>query len=361
MEKENQVLNELIENAHFVQWVKTPDEASQAYWQNWMGQNPDKKQVLEEARQLILLLEFKVDQPTATEFETVKAAIKSRIHALPDQPDEAKEEVFDFGRANVRTIRPFWRRYYPVAATLTLAMMLTALYLWMMPSTEQVVHQTGFGKTRSIVLPDQSVVTLNANSKLTYSLPWKENQPREVWIEGEGFFQIRKKVVSGSSKARTYGKFIVHSGVVDVQVLGTQFNVHNRPNRVNVVLTSGKVELIYAQQAKPAVKMSPGERVEIAVAGKQVNLQRQKVDTHQFTAWRNHKLIFEDTPVAEVAQTIEDYFGIPVQCEDTLLANKTFTGSVPSSNLKVLLTVLSESFDIEITQQNNLIMMKSKH
>jgi ferric-dicitrate binding protein FerR (iron transport regulator) len=298
-----------------------------------------------------------VDSPTQEEFEAVKNGIKARMHTQAESPSVAPlpiraNEDIPAGKVS------FWRRYYPVAATLALALLMSALYFWLVPATEEVVYQTEFGKTRTVVLPDHSVVTLNANSTLKFTSPWKENQPREVWVSGEAFFQVRKKLIRTGRAVQSYGKFIVHSGPVDVQVLGTQFNVHNRPGRVNVVLTSGKVELRETDQDQPGVLMSPGELVEVSGKG-QFNVRR-KVDTHRFTAWRNHQLIFDETPIAEVAQTIEDYFGIPVKCEDSLLAGKKFTGAVPSGNLKVLLTVLSESFDLEITQQNNVIMIKSK-
>src|SRR5690606_15777064 len=94
---------------------------------------------------------------------------------------------------------------------------------------------TGYGETRKINLPDGSLVVLNANSELKYESNWQQAPMREVWLQGEAFFEVVKTTEEK--------QFIVHTGSLDVEVLGTQFNVHNRHQKVQVVLSSGKVKL----------------------------------------------------------------------------------------------------------------------
>ncbi len=72
--------------------------------------------------------------------------------------------------------------------------------------------------------------------QLTYDRRFPENPVREVWIRGEAFFRVASKK-SGGRKV----PFVVHTHELDVQVLGTAFNVANRRGRVDIALEHGSV------------------------------------------------------------------------------------------------------------------------
>jgi transmembrane sensor len=346
-------VKDFLNDPSFIQWVKRPDAASQAYWQAWLAQYPEKAYQIEEARQLALVLDFSVEVPTVEEALEVKKAIKARLrNEFSDPAGNSDEQPLG------KPISPF-KRYYLVAATLAGVVLCSVLYFWLFATEGQVVYHTSYGNTRTIVLPDQSLVILNANSTLHFNKPWTPDKPRVVWLSGEAFFEVRKKLSPETgTPSLPSSKFTVHTSTVDIQVLGTQFNVQNRSGRVQVLLTSGKVKLEMPAQSPTEVWMKPGELAE--VSGKEKAISRRTVDPDRYLAWRNHQLVFDETSVGDVARTIEDYYGVKVNCQDPLLATKRFTGSVPSNNLQVLLTVLAESFDLQITRKNNEIMMKSK-
>ncbi len=108
-----------------------------------------------------------------------------------------------------------------------------------------------------ILLPDSSWVILNAQSQLSYSATWKSNQYREVWLKGEGFFDIKKSPQSGR-------ELIVHTDDLSIRVLGTRFNVNSRSDKTDVVLKERNIQL--NQLNFPAIThseivMKPGEMV----------------------------------------------------------------------------------------------------
>jgi ferric-dicitrate binding protein FerR (iron transport regulator) len=107
-------------------------------------------------------------------------------------------------------------------------------------------------------------VLLNANSQLRTPARWPAGARREVWLEGEAFFQVTKKGAApggGTDGAR----FVVHTGQVDVAVLGTRFNVTNRRGQTTVTLNEGKVKLEEGD-LDGAVIMEPGELVRLGAA-----------------------------------------------------------------------------------------------
>ena len=118
-------------------------------------------------------------------------------------------------------------------------------YAWLAQSTSTYV--TRYGETQTILLPDSSTVLLNANSRLTLSTDWTDT--REVWLEGEAFFRVRKIKRITSPASAEHVKFIVRTDRLNVEVLGTEFNVRQRSEKTAVLLKSRTGS---SQSAKPA-------------------------------------------------------------------------------------------------------------
>jgi ferric-dicitrate binding protein FerR (iron transport regulator) len=212
--------------------------------------------------------------------------------------------------------------------------------------------RTAYGSIRRVVLPDRSVVTLNGNSALSYSPVWSDNQAREVWLEGEAFFAVTHQHRKGNAR------FLVHINGATVEVLGTQFNVSNRGTDVRVVLSQGRIKLSLAER-KENLYMLPGEVVEISGAGSKVN--RRKADPELYAAWRNGELIFNETPLGEIARIIESTYGRKVAFSQPDLSAYRISGTIPGDNLDMLLEALAVSSDLQIIQKSNTILIhKSK-
>lgn len=201
------------------------------------------------------------------------------------------------------------------------------------------------GMLRSVSLEDGSTVILNANSSVKVPRNFTDRKSREVWITGEAFFEVSKKKKL---------KFIVHTDHLDVKVLGTKFNVSNRHGKTEVMLAEGKVQLI-AKDQRP-LTMKPGEQVSISDA--QRGFQKHIVDPEKYSEWRRNKLVFKNTPLAEVAQIIHDYYDVDIIIDDTVLATRLFTGTLPNNDLEVILLALSTAYKIEIEHQEDRIILK---
>jgi transmembrane sensor len=81
--------------------------------------------------------------------------------------------------------------------------------------------QTEYGKLKQVLLPDSSSIVLNANSKIEYDKNWSKGKRREVWLEGEAFFDVRH-LNQDTTQVSTYDQFVVHTEDLDVEVLGKQ-------------------------------------------------------------------------------------------------------------------------------------------
>jgi ferric-dicitrate binding protein FerR (iron transport regulator) len=209
-------------------------------------------------------------------------------------------------------------------------------------------HTTSYGMTRNVLLPDGSEITLNANSTLKVPKELATAMVREVWLDGEAFFSIAKR----PGKIR----FVVHTTNLDVEVLGTKFNVNNRRGKTEVVLSEGKVKLVLRDDTSDPVIMKPGEYV--SLSGQDMAFQKKDVEPENFTAWQSNKLVFEDTPLKIVAEKIQDYYGVEVVITNQNVALKLLTGTLPNNDIGVVLRSLETSHNLKIQRDGNRITIE---
>lgn len=247
------------------------------------------------------------------------------------------------------------RKVAAVPATLGYRWWMAASILVLMSASFYLMNDSVFyktytsynGKIRSVTLDDGSQVTLNANSSIKVLRDLFSHEDREVWIKGEAFFEVTRK--------NDQQKFIVHTDNLDVEVLGTKFNVNNRRNKTEVMLAEGKVKLV-AKDIQPLI-MEPGEQV--SLSGAHERFEKQSVEPEKYEAWRNNMLVFENTPLSEVTQIIQDYYGVKMIVSDSLLGKRQFTGTLPNNDLDVILLALRTSYKINIDRRDDHIFLSN--
>ena len=196
--------------------------------------------------------------------------------------------------------------------------------------------KTGYGEIKSIILPDSSIVTLNANSSIRIPEEWTEATGRQVWLEGEAYFQVQKKPAS-------VAKFVVHARQLDVEVLGTKFDVNVRRQVAVVALEEGKVRLsvhvsdsAVLEKRAPFV-MRPGEVVMIDGAKAKINEEK---DVTNHSGWKQHEFHFDNTLLKDIADMIQDTYGYKMEVADTSMLQMAISGDVRIGNIDEMVKVL---------------------
>jgi ferric-dicitrate binding protein FerR (iron transport regulator) len=342
-------VQDFVMDDYFRKWVQNPDANTNAFWHSWLAEHPQKKPYIDEARQIVLHLSFQTD--------LLPEQSMNRIWQKLDTVYEEQKVSQHLSPVTIIKQAPakgLWNRWYAMAAVFTIVLLGSAIVYFLLKPTDTFITQTTqYGQTKTLYLPDSSTVTLNANSSLRFSDTWNSKQIREVWLEGEAYFHVLKK-----NNATGPSRFIVHTRQLQVEVLGTTFTVNNRHGNTKVVLNSGKVKLAGngPQLAEPLV-MQPGEYVEFSEKDKQ--LTRKLVNPSYYSSWTENKLIFNNTTLAEIAQLIEDNYGLKVYLKDKALAGRSFTATLPAGNMQTLLLALEESFQIKVTRQKNKVFLEN--
>ncbi|HEX8529915.1 MAG TPA: FecR domain-containing protein, partial [Cytophagales bacterium] len=172
----------LLDDA-FVQWARTPTPDGDAFWENWRRNHPERRWVLEEARGLVRGLGVSADPLPESSFRRMQAHLDG-VYATLEEPRQRPLQ-----RVDRRPSR--WLGW--AAAAVALVLLAAGAWYRIERPAGEAQYATGYGQTRTVTLPDGSRVLLNANSQLRTPARWPAGARREVWLEGEAFFQVTKK------------------------------------------------------------------------------------------------------------------------------------------------------------------------
>ena len=338
----NLSVEELIQDDFFIESTQAPDHTTEAFWSAFLLQHPHMTENVHAARSLVSNMKFTIELPAAGTRERLWNNILS----------ETKQE------AKVIKINGHRKWMWAAAAAVTGIMLISGYWLFTMKTGNPVIH-TQFAETKTLVLPDESIVTLNANSSLEYRNDWKEGEPREVWLKGEGFFEVKHLNKEGQP-VKDGERFIVHSGNMNVEVLGTSFNVSDRKSVTQVVLQTGKVRVDFDDKKTGSITMVPGELVKYDKQTRQV--LKETSDAERFIAWKKKEMVMDNTTVQEVINTIENTFGYKVEVKDKEILSRQLsgTGTISLENQQTLFKSLELILAVDITINDKTLLIKSK-
>lgn len=190
------------------------------------------------------------------------------------------------------------------------------------------------GEHISQVLPDGSVVNLNAESQLSYKpLIWFVN--RKVKMEGEAFFEVEK----GS-------KFIVKTKNGDIRVLGTKFNVFSRDDEFSVACINGRVEVTSGN----IIILEKGESVGLSGNGTLVTLPVSIIENA--VSWKDGVFYFTSVPLNKVLEEIMRQYDVEIEYIQN--SDYIYTGNFSKENtIDEVLEIVSLPFGLHPEKGRN--------
>jgi ferric-dicitrate binding protein FerR (iron transport regulator) len=275
-------------------------------------------------------------QLTEAEYQQLTSSLQEK--SFRDQYEQAKQlwcrnpEMDETGKKNwtrlqfrinsagipVRDTAPvhrFWVKVASVAAILIAGLVgggiLANYFAEITKPSEQLVFETPRGEKSLVKLPDGSQVWLNASSRLVYHTFSKKQ--REVELVGEAFFQVTKNASA---------PFLVRSGELEVEVLGTAFNVmaYEEFGRKEITLVSGKVQVNMGERQ---VILKPGQAFDL----KDNKTAIREVNASLATGWVDNKFIFQNIPFSELIKRLENWYDVDIEIDRQQIEDVNFTGT----------------------------------
>jgi len=199
----------------------------------------------------------------------------------------------------------------------------------------------------TFTLIDGTKVKLNADSKLRYAENFVQAERREVFLEGEAYFEVTH---------RPDRPFLVRTSEVDVRVLGTSFSVNAYPEDTltGVVVANGKVAVNGLSTQSPEVVL-PNQKVTYYKSSRQ--WKKTAVDVTQELAWTEGKLLFQNADLKQVAKTLERYYDITISFNDKMLESCRFTGSFQRETLFNVLDAIGYINNLEYEYENGTVVL----
>jgi ferric-dicitrate binding protein FerR (iron transport regulator) len=250
--------------------------------------------------------------------------------------EESLELLLQSVHSTPGRLRVLHRNWLWAAAAVPLLALLYAGFSYL----GQTRIHTDLAEHRSLFLPDQTEVILNADSKISFNKRHFSKE-RSVRLSGEAFLKVRKG-----------NDFAIHTTLGDIRILGTELNILCRDTIFKVTCVSGRVKVICQDRTET---IGPGENTELTRKGL---MKKDSVDIEKTLSWRNGEFNFEDCPLVYIFNEIERQFNVSINSKG--LGNRYFTGSFSNKNLREALNIVCIPMDLkyEFKERNKIMVTR---
>jgi transmembrane sensor len=208
------------------------------------------------------------------------------------------------------------------------------------------------GSKALTILPDRTVVWLNAGSKIEYRMA--DNSPvREVALEGEAYFDVAKDAAH---------RFSVNAGEMVIKAFGTKFNVKAYPEEreVETTLVEGSVSVEIRDRPSNKTMLKPDEQ---AIFYKQTAdrtenfLVTKGIDPSRYTLWIKDKLQIKGETLEDLAVILERKYDVKIRFDDSTLRNLRFTGVIENETIEQIMDLIKISSNVDYRFEGRIVWL----
>ena len=319
---------------HIQNKLRNPNEPEDETLKNWLNEEDENKTVLDDLK-VIYSITGNVPESFVTQKEQAWQKIVNRI--------SIKKRQIGVVQIMLRV----------AASILLVALGVGGSYFLQnrQPANSFTEVYSPYGHKTMVVLPDNSQVWMNGDSRIKYSTDFSDS--RNVELKGEALFQVTKD---------PRNLFTVKSKDLSIKVYGTTFNVKSYSNDIatEVALIEGSVSLFHKEQLLK--KMIPGEVINYDAQDNKFSSRQGNIK--QITSWRADELIIENETFENMAKYLERWYGVQITLDQSLKQNLRLSFKVKAESLIELLSIIDHitpvSYEISGKQVKITKRTKSK-
>ncbi|PSL06522.1 FecR family protein [Cecembia rubra] len=363
MSRSDYTIEDFVLDPEFRLWVLTPSNSNRSLWEDFLSENPHKKEDVQKARLLVINMARKAHPWTTEKEESLWQRIEDSVSSVEVKEKESKVISMIPTLNSGKTDRGFLKsgiRKNRTLVNLTFLMIFLLgggiTYVLINPlvfhpekeivKVEWVVHNVPKGQKSVFILTDGTRITANAETVLKH-LKNFETDRREIFLEGEAYFEVAKDEKK---------PFSVHAGGLVTTALGTAFNIKAIENKdLKISLLEGKVKV-----ASPAEEefLLPGKAAIYSVGKQKIKIT--EFDEEEVMAWTKKIIYLKEMDIKEVFEILGRWYGVDIQLMNLPKKDIKVTGKYQDQTLKNLLSGLSYSagFKYEINAKQVKITFK---
>lgn len=261
---------------------------------------------------------------------------------LRNNEDDLKKLLTRIGNPSKK--RTFWYYWQRIAAVIILPLLIGILLLIYSSSDKRLSFNennyneifTPFGTRSLLTLEDSTIVCLNAGSRLKYPMQFKNNL-RRVYLHGEAYFEVRSDVSR---------PFIVQTPTLNVEAVGTKFNVRENSSNPNseITLVSGKIivrELQNKKEPHLISELAPNQHLSFNRITRSHSVF--EAESYKYIAWKDGKLVFRNDPLPDVLLKIGEMFNVDIELQGEELQNYRYHATFQDESFEEILRLLKLS------------------
>lgn len=330
-------IKDFLADEAFCRWVLHQKPADNAFWENWMRNNPDRANIVTTAKELISEIHhaqnYLSEEELQHELQRLSSARKSATEAL-QYAERSRGWLGRFslalGALTCLVVLFYFFGYLPARTNESQIGQESLQDKRNEKWVEVFNNQTN---TRSISLPDGSSVRLSPQSKIRYPATFAKNE-REVLLNGEAFFEVTKNPES---------PFKVYTSDVVTTVLGTSFTVKafDQDRDVRVVVKTGRVTV--SANAVQKTTQEPEKNELVLLPNQQVvyhrddqKMKRSLIENPSQVGpadITSQNLVFENAPVSKVFESLQKRYEVQIIYDADLMAGCQLTAELGQESL----------------------------
>jgi transmembrane sensor len=373
-------LQDLVWDDAFRQWVLSPTPETNALWHQWLSENPERWDIVQDASQMVRSL--KVNEPTISDQE-IRRLVQKTVQKIEkgEQLPQNTQNTEGGGELYIEPLKVvFYRQtWFRVAASVALLIGL-GWWTWGVQETKQsesvyenlvfnasskLIETTNNTNAPQIVqLSDGSKVTLEKGSRISYESTFTGDN-RIVYLSGEAFFDVAKNPNK---------PFLVYANELVTKVLGTSFTIkaYQKDKEVTVEVKTGRVsvstkkdqegEAITHNSTLSGLVLTPNQKI---IFNRQVEkLTKTLVDAPEIVMPKDEQQIFnfdfEDTPANEVFRILETAYNIHIVYDEAVLKNCPITAPLTDQPLYDKLKIICKAIEAQYEILDGQIIIHSR-
>ncbi|GHT59772.1 anti-sigma factor [Bacteroidia bacterium] len=205
------------------------------------------------------------------------------------------------------------------------------------------------GQKSSMILPDGTKIWLNSYTKITYFSDYGVKD-RTLSLTGEAYFEVAKDAEK---------RFVVKAGEMEVEALGTAFNIqaYNEDSQIVTTLLSGSVQTIVAGKT---ARLAPDQSASFNRGNKQLSINDLD-DAANVLMWRNDELVLKNQTLEEIAVILNRLYNVEIVFESDATKKHSFSGIVKNNSLRNVIETISLTAPVSYEiKEGDIIILREK-
>lgn len=349
-------LEDFLQDDSFRLWVTGQGDATDSLWEEIARLYPDKKTIMQQARELILAWTEHAAMVTDQQLEDqVQRILNTTQGQMPERS----------------AVRPLYRWLSVAAAVLVAAGLGWAF--WGRESRQiadggapryvlrtdipmkEVANTTG--KPMTVHLPDQSKVKLAPAGRISYSEAFVNDKKREVYLDGEAFFDVTRD---------PQNPFFVYANGLVTRVLGTSFLVKATDTNVEVLVRSGRVSVLplkdieNPKERSTELLLTPNQQAIFSIKDNMIAKSITNMPLELIKPDPEAGFVFENQPVSKVFSALEKVYGIPIIYDATVMENCSLRVELSNEPFFTKLDIITQTLGASYRVSDGQVVISSE-